>query len=255
VIGLCGNSGRSPEPHLHFQVQATPYIGSKTLAYPIALFTEGTEEKLRSYHVPQEGTLVSNPEISSLMSRFFFVQPGRRFEWKISYAGGKQSNEKWEALTDAYNYTCLRVENSDALAYFISSREEWMFTSFQGSQDTFLYEFYRALYRLFMTFRKGRMIEDEFPMESNWRNPLSFLQDFFAPFYRFSSMDYSLKMETSDDPFHPSLIRLSSKVSRRWLNIRKNERHAEIELHASGLIRVSIFHQQQLYCQAECIID
>jgi hypothetical protein len=106
-----------------------------------------------------------------------------------------------------------------------------------------------------MTFRKGRMIEDEFPMESNWRNPLSFLQDFFAPFYRFSSMDYSLKMETSDDPFHPSLIRLSSKVSRRWLNIRKNERHAEIELHASGLIRVSIFHQQQLYCQAECIID
>ena len=38
VLGTCGNSGRSPEPHLHFQVQATPYVGSRTLAYPLAYF-------------------------------------------------------------------------------------------------------------------------------------------------------------------------------------------------------------------------
>jgi murein DD-endopeptidase MepM/ murein hydrolase activator NlpD/urea transporter len=38
IIGYCGSSGRSPEPHLHFQVQATPYVGSRTLAYPLAYF-------------------------------------------------------------------------------------------------------------------------------------------------------------------------------------------------------------------------
>ncbi|GAA4365054.1 hypothetical protein GCM10023185_35050 [Hymenobacter saemangeumensis] len=38
VVGYCGSSGRSPEPHLHFQVQATPYIGSRTLAYPLAYY-------------------------------------------------------------------------------------------------------------------------------------------------------------------------------------------------------------------------
>ncbi|MBO2010041.1 urea transporter [Hymenobacter negativus] len=38
VLGTCGSSGRSPEPHLHFQVQATPYVGSRTLAYPLAYF-------------------------------------------------------------------------------------------------------------------------------------------------------------------------------------------------------------------------
>ena len=38
IIGSCGSSGRSPEPHLHFQVQATPYVGSRTLAYPLAYF-------------------------------------------------------------------------------------------------------------------------------------------------------------------------------------------------------------------------
>jgi murein DD-endopeptidase MepM/ murein hydrolase activator NlpD len=38
VVGACGSSGRSPEPHLHFQVQATPYVGSKTVAHPLAYF-------------------------------------------------------------------------------------------------------------------------------------------------------------------------------------------------------------------------
>ncbi|MDB5268121.1 MAG: hypothetical protein JWP58_1161 [Hymenobacter sp.] len=38
IIGTCGSSGRSPEPHLHFQVQATPYVGSRTLASPLAYF-------------------------------------------------------------------------------------------------------------------------------------------------------------------------------------------------------------------------
>ncbi|MDO7876829.1 urea transporter [Hymenobacter sp. ASUV-10] len=38
LVGYCGSSGRSPEPHLHFQVQATPFVGSRTLAYPLAYF-------------------------------------------------------------------------------------------------------------------------------------------------------------------------------------------------------------------------
>ena len=39
-LANCGNSGRSPEPHIHFQLQATPHIGSKTLNYPLAYFME-----------------------------------------------------------------------------------------------------------------------------------------------------------------------------------------------------------------------
>ena len=40
VLGTCGNSGRSPEPHIHFQLQTEPKVGAKTLAYPIAYFLE-----------------------------------------------------------------------------------------------------------------------------------------------------------------------------------------------------------------------
>ena len=40
VIGKVGNSGRSPYPHLHFQLQPTPYIGSKTIKYPLFVYLE-----------------------------------------------------------------------------------------------------------------------------------------------------------------------------------------------------------------------
>ena len=38
VLAACGSSGRSPEPHLHFQLQAAPAIGSPTLPYPFEAF-------------------------------------------------------------------------------------------------------------------------------------------------------------------------------------------------------------------------
>jgi len=38
IIGYCGSSGRSPEPHLHFQTQLTPFVGSATFPYPIAYY-------------------------------------------------------------------------------------------------------------------------------------------------------------------------------------------------------------------------
>lgn len=42
MLGLCGNSGFSPQPHLHVQVQATPEIGAATLPFSFASYFDGT---------------------------------------------------------------------------------------------------------------------------------------------------------------------------------------------------------------------
>ncbi|NML66933.1 peptidoglycan DD-metalloendopeptidase family protein [Hymenobacter sp. RP-2-7] len=38
VLAACGSSGRSPEPHLHFQLQTAPAVGSPTLPYPFEAY-------------------------------------------------------------------------------------------------------------------------------------------------------------------------------------------------------------------------
>src|SRR5262249_21711832 len=60
VLAACGNSGRSPEPHLHFQMQATEFVGSKTLEYPLSSFVVKTQEgyDLKFFDTPKEGDVL-----------------------------------------------------------------------------------------------------------------------------------------------------------------------------------------------------
>src|ERR1035437_3709655 len=68
-IATCGNSGRSPEPHIHFQLQTIPIVGAKTLAYPISYFIErnGKEKHLKISEVPKEGSFISNVQVNELL--------------------------------------------------------------------------------------------------------------------------------------------------------------------------------------------
>ena len=73
VLATCGNSGRSPEPHIHFQVQYDPKIGAKTIEYPVSYFIEKDNSKqiLRVSEVPKQDTVISNVEVNSLMTESF----------------------------------------------------------------------------------------------------------------------------------------------------------------------------------------
>jgi urea transporter/murein DD-endopeptidase MepM/ murein hydrolase activator NlpD len=60
VLGKCGNSGRSATPHLHFQLQREPKLGSATIPVEFVqvVTREAGGERLRAHHVPIEGTCV-----------------------------------------------------------------------------------------------------------------------------------------------------------------------------------------------------
>ena len=188
LLGFCGNSGRSPEPHLHFQLQATPYIGSKTLPYPFAYYFNKKDNKssIESYGTPNENELVSNPETNASLKKAFDLQPG--FVAKLTAENGL--TEEWEIFKDTWGQSYIYSKTTGAVAYFVNNGTMFYFTSFYGDKASLLHYFYIAAYKVIFNDAGNIQASDEFPVSLTSSKILLWLQDFAAPFYRFIGVKY-----------------------------------------------------------------
>ncbi len=57
LLGLCGNSGYSPQPHIHMHVQLHPYAGAPTVPFVIDAYVT-VENRFFDYAVPRKGETV-----------------------------------------------------------------------------------------------------------------------------------------------------------------------------------------------------
>lgn len=216
IIASCGNSGRSPEPHLHFQLQPSPFTGSRTMAYPVSYFLSrnGLESSLRSFTVPAEGEIVSNVTISGLLSRAFDLQPGMviKFNYRLDEQAGEDA--AWEIFTDQYNYKYLYCQKSKSSAYFVNDGTMFYFTAFYGDRNSLLYYFYLVAYKVILSDHREFEITDKVPLHNLKNNRLLlFVYDFAAPFRQFMKACYSGGTAWCDNQTNPSRIRVNSLIS------------------------------------------
>ncbi len=189
LIGSCGNSGRSPEPHLHFQLQITPYIDAKTLSYPFSYYVskKNEQERIASFTIPKQGDVVNPVSIVNATAKAFDFQPG----YTATLVGEPGVNEQLEVFRDELGQAYFYSITSGATAYFINDGTQFYFTSFYGSHQSLLFLFYLAAYKITFTDNDHVVVHDVFPLHLLNNKPLLWLQDFVSPFFRFISLRYS----------------------------------------------------------------
>lgn len=252
VVALAGSSGRSPRPHLHFQVQEFPYIGSYTKPCALTSYMRHRADGFDYIQtgIPRQDEIVSNIQPTEAIAAAFRFIPGQRLRFRVKLDNNRHKEIEWEVRSDMYNNTYLWSETGKASAWYKNDGRVMWFTHFEGDKRSLLYYFYLGAYKIINGFYKGLVVADSYPLHAIADKRWLFIQDFLAPFYVFMQSNFSMTYRKLDDQFSESYVYLDSRatlkifskttrtVDFRWelrnntinkLVIIKNNRQTEVE--------------------------
>jgi len=179
IIGKCGNSGRSPVPHLHFQFQTNEKLGAITHKFPIAHYIERKENDLylKTFDFPAENTFVRNLEIHKTIKQSFDFKYGDKYKFECTL-DGENFTEEWEVKVNIFNN--LYIENDrGAKAYFYPYEKIFYFTNFMGNKKSALYYFYLLAAKVPLSYHENLKWDDSFPLSLTTNNLTRYLSEFF----------------------------------------------------------------------------
>ncbi len=255
LLANCGNSGRSHQPHIHFQVQSSPNIGAKTLNYPFAYYlkTINGHKTLSSFTNPGEGEIIADLQVHSVLKNSFGIQPNNILKFSYTDEKKKERTMKWEAYTDAYNSNYLYCSETESYAYYVNDGSMFYFTSFYGDKNSLLYYFYLTAYRVLLGYYDDLKITDELPLNTILsRNGLLWLHDFVAPFFNRVHAFYSILQTDADNAFHPQSIKLISNITLLYYGKILPQSSGSVTLkdnHIAGFT----FENKKIKIEAKCI--
>ena len=253
-VGVLGNSGRSPYPHLHFQVQASPYIGSETLSMPLSHYLLEKEEGLELVErgIPKEGEQIGNIETDEgLRSAFAFI-PGKTLTL-IEDTSGASEPLRWKVKTNiATNQNYLHCLQTNSFAYFVLEDKLFYFTDYIGPKKGWLYWFYLSANKVLLGAYEDLEVCDRIPVHhflSGWRK---LLQDVLAPLMLFYQITFTSKCVPVRENFRLRALTLKTKISARWGRFQWRQLYLNLQIEEGQLQRITVQTPSQQFT-ARCI--
>ncbi len=114
TIGICGNSGYSPQPHLHIQVQATQDLGAITLPFSFVGYI--SDNRYFANESPVQGiTLQPAPAWDASLDAITEFLLGDELVYSV-YQNGQQIDQvKWQVSMAVDGTMCLQSSHGSLL--------------------------------------------------------------------------------------------------------------------------------------------
>jgi urea transporter/murein DD-endopeptidase MepM/ murein hydrolase activator NlpD len=184
LLGYCGNSGRSPLPHLHLQVQSAWFPGSTTIPFRIRNFIshKTSGESILTTGIPMEGNLISPLQIDPDLIACFSGQIGTSVRYRIEKPGNTITWETIETVSLGWGEIGYRsIEYGASLSATISD-ETYISHNLEKSSSSLLRVFSLGLG--FVPFSKNRnIIWEDYSPQRPWDSHINaMISDLLQPF-------------------------------------------------------------------------
>ncbi len=195
VVGLCGSSGRSPVPHLHFQFQGTPTIGAPTLEtelHDVVLEAEAGP-KVVSTLIASEGDVVRNLEPTD-HSLGLPAAENASFVFEVEADGGGTHTETLVTEIDLLGARMIRSSERTAHAYYDQVSDLFRIYDTIGDRRSVVHLLQAALPTVPLEIGEGLRWTDHLQLRYFLRLPAQVLLDFVSPFVKNTAleMEYSV---------------------------------------------------------------
>jgi len=253
ILARCGNSGNSPYPHLHFQVQRTPHIGSETTDYPISNYMLHKEKgfALQTYAIPRKGDRISSVQVNSALKKAFHFIPGEKIRFSL-----ENSSEPmiWDVKINEFLNKYIECQKTGSKAWFKTDDAMFYFTHFEGDRESLLYHFYCAAYRVCFGYYKELILEDSFPLSTVFPWQALILQDFVAPFFRYKKGTYRLEYAGLEETLSDTGLMMKTSLLTSSFNRVVSEITYSFEIDNNGIKHFIIFQKESIR-KALCIAE
>jgi hypothetical protein len=131
IIAKCGNSGYSPEPHIHIQVQKYGVLGSETIPFKFIDYVK--QNKLYFYDLPKRNEIIESTTIDKAMKlRLTFILDDK---FKYEVYEGKEKISEVEFVVKMNDKGEFYFSDGSNKLYFYADEKLFYFYDYEGSDS------------------------------------------------------------------------------------------------------------------------
>jgi len=144
ILANCGNSGYSPQPHIHLQVQYLPNLASKTYQFFFS-FCKNEKQEFLSNQVLKKNTKIEKIQTSRKHKKIFQFILDEVYKYKLSINGSEIKDIEIVVRMAVDGSYYFNINGTNDSLFFGIENDLFVFYSFDGSRKSLLKYLFMAL--------------------------------------------------------------------------------------------------------------